>query len=328
MTCCAATCLSRTRPVRAHRDVALSTAGHARRKDGFALRALRVGVHPDALVLRSGTDVIVRTPARPDHRDGNVVDLLAPPPAEEVATRLEGVRRLMEPVGVSHLHVRYERPPGRPDDPARAAAFAASGCTLDVLRVLALEAAALPEAAIAPPASVTIERLDGPDGDVIAGRRWYAAAVLDRYAHGDDVEAWRGWDVEWGAWDRERVTALARAGRAEVWLASRHGMPVATLTLVDDRDGLVVVEDVVTHPAHRRRGIGRALLVTALASLRGSRSLEHVAIATRPGAPSEALYADLGFAPVADVHPWLRMAPTVEPPSSASPAEGRSQRRR
>lgn len=287
----------------------MSTADLTRRDDGLALRALRVGVHPDALVLRSGTDVIVRTPARPDHRDGNVVDLLAPPPADEVAARLEGARRLMEPVGVSHLHVRYELAPGQPDDPARVAGFVAAGCAVDVLRVLVLDAGALPEGASAPPASVTIERLDGPDGDVIAGRRWYAAAVLDRYAHGDDVDAWRSWDDEWGAWDRERVTALARAGRAEVWLASRHGMPVATLTLVDDRDGLVVVEDVVTHPAHRRRGIARALLVTALASLRGSRSLEHVAIAARPGAPAEALYLGLGFAPVADVQPWLRMAP-------------------
>ena len=304
----------------ADRGTTLSTADLTRRDDGLALRALRVGVHPDALVLRSGTDVIVRTPVRPDHRDGNVVDLLAAPPADEVATRLEGVRRLMEPVGVAHLHVRYELPPGTADDPARVAAFAAAGCTVDVLRVLVLDASALPEAATAPPASVTIERLDGPDGDVIAGRRWYAAAVLDRYAHGDDVDAWRSWDDAWGAWQRERVTALARAGRAEVWLASRHGMPVATLTLVDDRDGLVVVEDVVTHPAHRRRGIARALLVTALASLRGSRSLEHVAIAARPGAPAEALCLGLGFTAVADVQPWLRMASASERPTATTPA--------
>jgi GNAT superfamily N-acetyltransferase len=141
--------------------------------------------------------------------------------------------------------------------------------------------------------------------------------VLDRYAHGDDVATWRAWDEEWGAWDRERVSALARVGRAEVWLASRHGMPVATLTLVDDRDGMVVIEDVVTHPAHRRRGIARALLGAALASLRGARSLEQVALATHPGAPAEGLYTGFGFAPVADVHAWLRPAPpTAEPPSS------------
>jgi len=288
--------------------VAGGPAGLTRRDEGSALRALRVGVHPDSLVLRSGTDVIVRTPARPDFRDGNVVDVLTPPSADEVATRLEGVRRLMEPVGVAHLHLRYELPPGAQDDAARVAAFVAAGCELDVLRVLALDASDLPTDAPTVPATVTIERLEGPDGGVIAGRRWYAAAVLDRYAHGEDVAAWRAWDEEWGAWDRERVTALARVGRAEVWLASRHGMPVATLTLVDDRDGMVVVEDVVTHPAHRRRGIARALVGAALSSLRGSRSLERVALATRVGGPAEALYTGVGFTPVADVHPWLRPA--------------------
>jgi GNAT superfamily N-acetyltransferase len=297
--------------------VALDPAGVTRRDEGSALRTLRVGVHPDSLVLRSGTDVIVRTPVRPDFRDGNVVDVLKPPGADEVANRLLGVRRLMEPVGVAHLHLRYELPTGEPDDPARVAAFVAAGCEVDALRVLALDASDLPTDVPVLPAMVTLERLEGPDGDVIAGRRWYAAAVLDRYAHGDDVATWRAWDEEWGAWDRERVSALARVGRAEVWLASRHGMPVATLTLVDDRDGMVVIEDVVTHPAHRRRGIARALLGAALASLRGARSLEQVALATHPGAPAEGLYTGFGFAPVADVHAWLRPAPpTAEPPSS------------
>lgn len=279
----------------------------SRREDGAALRALRVGVHPDALVQHVGTDVVVRTPARPDHRDGNVVDLLGPPRADEVPARLEGVRRLLEPVGVAELHLRYELPTGSVgDDPTREAAFRAAGCVPDDLRVLVVGADGLPEQAIAPPSDVTIERLEGPDGDVVASRRWYAAAVLDRYAHGDDVDAWRAWDAAWGEWDRGRITALARRGRAEVWLASRHGMPVATLTLLDDADGLAVVEDVVTHPAHRRRGIARALLGAALASLGTARGLERVALSVRPGAPAEAMALALGLRPLADVRAWLR----------------------
>lgn len=279
----------------------------SRREDGAALRALRVGVHPDALVQHVVTDVVVRTPERPHHHDGNVVDLLAPPAADEVAARLEAVRRLMEPVGVAHLHLRYELPAGAMgDDPVREAAFRAAGCVPDDLRVLVVDAGGLPTEVASPPGDVTIERLEGPDGDVIASRRWYAAAVLDRYAHGDEVDAWRAWDAAWGEWDRARVTALARRGRAEVWLASRHGMPVATLTLVDDADGLAVVEDVVTHPAHRRRGIARALLGAALASLGTARGLERVALAVRPGGPAEALSLGLGLRPLADVRAWLR----------------------
>lgn len=280
----------------------------SRRDDGAALRALRVGVHPSALVQHVGTDIVVRTPERPDHRDGNVVDLLAPPDAAEVPARLEGVRRLMEPVGVAHVHLRYEVSDGIVDagESAREVALRAAGFEPDDLRVLVLDADALPVDAVPPPGGVTVERLQGPDGDVIAGRRWYAAAVLDRYAHGDDVEQWRAWDAAWGAWDRERITALARIGRAEVWLASRHGMPVATLTLLDDGAGLAVVEDVVTHPAHRRRGIARALLTAALASLRTAASLDRVALVVRPASPAAALYGTLGFRPLADVRAWLR----------------------
>ena len=286
----------------------MTIAHVSRRDDGLALRAMRVGVHPQALVIHVGTDVVVRTPARSDHRDGNVVDLLTPPDASEVATRLEGVRRLMEPIGVGDLHLRYELAPGAPDDDDRVAAFSAAGCQGETLRVLALDASGLPEQAPPPPSDVSVERLTGPDGDVIAGRRWYAAAVLDRYAHGDDVAVWRAWDEEWGGWQRERVSALARLGRAEVWLASRHGMPVATLTLLDDQDGLVVIDTIVTHPAHRRRGIARALLATALVSLRGAVPLERVAAAVRPGVPAEALSRSAGFMPVGDVRSWIRPA--------------------
>jgi ribosomal protein S18 acetylase RimI-like enzyme len=286
----------------------VTSGGFTRRDDGTALRALRVGVHPEALVIHVGTDVVVRTPARPDHRDGNVVDVLTPPDATEAEARLEGVRRLMEPLGVAHVHLRYELAPGAADDADRVAAFTAAGCTLSEQHVLALEASALPDERPDPIADVTLERLDGPDGDVIASRRWYAAAVLDRYAHGDDVTAWRAWDDRWGGWQRERIGALARAGRAEVWLAARHGMPVGTLTLVDDHDGLVVVDDVVIHPAHRRRGIARQLLGTALASLRAETPLERVALGVRPDSPGEALGLDAGFRPVGTVRAWLRPA--------------------
>jgi len=293
----------------------VSGAGVIRRDDGLALRTLRVGVHPEALVIHVGTDVVVRTPARPDHRDGNVVDLLAPPPVAEVATRLEGVRRLMEPVGVRDLHLRYELPPGGrgtaaggPGDAesARAEALAAAGCRVTDLQVLEIAVKDLPRSVPPPPADVTIERLTGPDGDVIDERRWYAASVLDRYAHGDEVTAWRAWDDAWGAWHRERIAALARLRRAEVWLASRHGMPVASLTLLDDHDGLVVVDRVITHPAHRRRGIARALLGAALASLDDAARLERVTLATLVGAPAQELFRAVGFTSVADVRDWFR----------------------
>jgi len=291
------------------------------RDDGLALRALRVGVHPDALVIHVGTDVVVRTPARPDDREGNVVDLLTPPAAEEVAVRLEGVRRLMEPVGVPDLHLRYELPLGAlagtdavdGEEAARTAAFEAAGCRVADLVALELAVTGLPSVAPRPPADVTIERLVGPDGDVIDERRWYAASVLDRYAHGEDVTAWRAWDEAWGAWDRERIAALARQRRAEVWLASRHGMPVASLTLLDDLDGLVVVDRIITHPAHRRRGIAGALLGAALASLGGASRLDRVALVMPADAAVGPLCRAAGFTAVAEVRDWFRWGQDASP---------------
>lgn len=279
-----------------------------RRDDGLALRALRVGAHPGALIIHVGTDVVVRTPARVDDPSGNVVDLLVPPTVGELPSRIEGVRRLLEPVGVDRPHLRYELPPDAPDADDRVAALAAAGFELRALEVRSLPAGSLAEDAPHPPPDVAIERLAVPDGDVIAERRWYAAAVLHRYAHGEDVAVWRAWDQEWGGWERERVLALGRLGRAEVWLATRHGMPVAMATLVDDRDGLVVIDALITHPAHRRRGIARALLGAALSSLRASAGLERVAIAAPGDHPVVPLVAAAGFLPVGEVRSWRRPA--------------------
>jgi len=303
------------------------SAAVTRREDGLALRVLRVGVHPDALVMHVGTDVVVRTPARPDHHEGNVTDLLAPPDAGEVDDRVEAARRLMEPIGVRQLHLRYElplddaQPDGvAPDDADRVAALEAAGFHLRVQRVLVLDPAALPDVAPTPAGDLTLERLVHPDGDVLAERRWYAASVLDRYAHGEDVTEWRAWDDAWGAWQRDRVRALAGLRRAEVRLAARHGMPVATLTLLDDHDGLIVVENLVTHPAHRRRSIARTLLGSALATLRGIDTVQHVALAVEPGSPAEQLARGLGFRPVADVRSWLHGSAPTAPRTPAAPA--------
>lgn len=287
----------------------MSATGLVRRDDGAALRALRVGVHPDALVQHVGTDIVARTPGRPDHRDGNVVDLLTAPDAGDVPARLEAVRRLLGPLGVDRLHLRYELPAraldaAHGDDPARVAALRDAGAVAEDRRVLMLAADALPATDRPSAGDRVIARLPRPDGDVITGRRWYAASVLDRYAHGEDVADWRAWDAAWGEWDRARVAALALAGRAEVWTVARHGMPVAALTLLDDADGLAVVGSLVTHPAHRRRGIARALLTTALASLRSVPALVRVAFSVRPGDAAEPLATGLGFRTVADVRGW------------------------
>jgi len=283
-----------------------------RRDDGLALRALRVGVAPSALVVHLGTDVVVRTPSRPDHLDGNVVDLIAPPDPEQVPALLERVRRLMEPVGVAHVQVRFEQPVGTPLDATLRAAFVDAGCHLDVEQVLELRAdievpgMALEVRRLALPATVSPAGGVEAEADVVAERRWHAAAVLDRYASGEDVPAWRTWDDEGAAWNRRRIRELASLRRADVWLASRQGMPVASLVVLRDLDGLAAVEDVVVHPAHRRRGIARTLLSAALAHQQQARPGERVLLAADPRGVALGLYTSLGFVAIADVWTAIR----------------------
>jgi ribosomal protein S18 acetylase RimI-like enzyme len=298
-----------------------SASDVTRRDDGLALRALRVGVAPDALVVHVGTDVVVRTPARPDHLDGNVVDLMAPPAAAEVPGVLERVRRLMEPVGVGHVQVRFEQPVGAPLDAALQDALEAAGCVVSVERVLELRGTVE-----VPGMALEVRRLalptlaEGGDLDAVTERRWHAAAVLDRYATGSDIPTWRTWDEEGAAWNRARIRALAAHGRADVWLAARQGMPVASLVVLRDLDGVAVVEDVVVHPAHRRRGIAGTLVAAALAHQQQARPGERVLLAAEPDGIALQLYTALGFVAIADV--WTAIRPPTARTGGAAQAHG------
>jgi ribosomal protein S18 acetylase RimI-like enzyme len=293
-----------------------AAADVTRRDDGIALRALRVGVAPSALVVHLGTDVVVRTPSRPDHLDGNVVDLIAPPAPAEVAPLLARVARLMEPVGVAHVQVRFELPVDAALDAELRTSLERAGCVLTVERILELHAQVE-----VPGMALEVRRLALPasGADPVTERRWHAAAVLDRYAQGEDVATWRTWDEEGAAWNRGRLRELAALGRADVWLASRHGMPVASLVVLRDLDGVAVVEDVVVHPAHRRRGIGRTLLAAALAHQQQARPTERILLGADPDGVALALYEGLGFVPVADV--WTALRPAGAAPQGPVQAQ-------
>jgi GNAT superfamily N-acetyltransferase len=283
-------------------------AGITRRDDGLALRALRVGVAPTALVVHLGTDVVVRTPSRPDHLDGNVVDLIAAPEPTDVPSLLERIRRQMEPVGVGHVQVRFEQPVAAVLDVGLQRAFEDASCVLTVERVLELQGdVEVPGMALDVRRLALPSAAEGDELDAVTERRWHAAAVLDRYATGEDVPAWRTWDEEGAAWNRRRIRDLAALGRADVWLAARQGMPVGSLVVLRDLDGVAVVEDVVVHPAHRRRGVARTLLAAALAHQRLARPSERVLLAADPDGPALALYGALGFVPLADV--WTAIRP-------------------
>jgi hypothetical protein len=138
-------------------------------------------------------------------------------------------------------------------------------------------------------------------------RRWHAATVLYRYESGDDPEDWREVDEGFVAWSVDVQRELTTDGRAQVWLAMRHGGPVGRLTLAHDRQGLAVIEDVIVHPVHRR--LGHRVRVdghTAVDPPPRGASRQPDRHRGRARQPGDRLYRRLGFRPHATVWTALR----------------------
>jgi GNAT superfamily N-acetyltransferase len=272
---------------------------------GLAVR--RVSLSGRSLVTYARDHVTVRTPSRPDFRDGNTLDLLEPPMPDDLARWVARFEETIGILGADRVRVRWEVPLSSeapsaapvPDDDLLAAATAV-GLALEPTTVLLLHD--LVEPPLAPVAIAPV-----PPPSVIdpqpTDRRWHAATVLYRYDGEDtgDPDAWRTWDEEFVAWSVDVQRELAAAERAQVWVAQRHGGPVGRATLVHDRQGLGAVEDVIVHPVHRGLGIAAALVHTAV---RAQRHLEpdlRIGLGADPGSRAERIYRRLGFVPHATV---------------------------
>jgi GNAT superfamily N-acetyltransferase len=286
-------------------------AGVRRVDDRLGLAVERASLSGRSLVTYARDHVTVRTPSRPDFRAGNTLDLVVPPAPEELTRWMDRFAETTGRLGVPHVQLRWETPLAgdapatapRPD-PALAAAVRDLGLSLSAVTVLVLDQLSAPAAApaelvpVAAPSAI-------PGGPT--DRRWHAASVLYRYETGDDPDAWRGFDEDFVAWSVDVQRELATAGRAQVWLAMRHGGPVGRLTVVHDRQGLAVVEDVIVHPVHRRLGIASALIHRAVAHHLDGQPDSRVGIGAEPGAAVDHLYRRLGFRPHATVWTALRI---------------------
>jgi GNAT superfamily N-acetyltransferase len=289
-----------------------ATSAHERRApvrridDRLGLAVDRAGRSGRTLVTYARDHVTVRTPSKPDFRDGNTIDLLAPPEPDDLDGWLDRFRETIGTMGVAHVQLRWEEPlpsDAPPDvppvDPELAGALADRGFEVDAVTVLLLDElvdtgteVAAELVAVAPPSAV-------PGGPT--DRRWHAATVLYRYMEGETPDDWRRWDPGFTDWSVDVQRELASAGRAQVWIAIRHGAPVGRLTLLHDRQGLAVVEDVVVHPVHRRLGIASALTHRAVASHLEEHPDSRVGIGADPASAADLLYRRLGFRPHATV---------------------------
>jgi GNAT superfamily N-acetyltransferase len=279
--------------------------------DRLGLAVSRVGLSGRTLTTYARDHVSVRTPSRSDFWDGNTIDLLAPPAPSDLPRWIERFHDTIGIMGATHVQVRWEQPVASDApavtptaDPALVAAWTELGFDLAPTTILLLDDLSDPA-----PASAELAPIAAPSA-VPGGavdRRWHAATVLYRYARGDTPDDWRDVDQGFTDWAVDVQRELASAGRCQVWVAMRHGGPVGRLTLLHDRQGLAVVEDVIVHPVHRRIGIASALTHRAVSSYLDVAPGARVGIGADPGSGADHLYRRLGFRPHATVWTAVRL---------------------
>lgn len=282
-----------------------SPRAEVRRVDaGLGLAVSRLVLSARSLVNYTRDHVAVRTPSRPDDPAGNTLDLLEPPRADELPRWVARFDETAGRLGARRVSLRWEEPLApdaggpRAPSPALRDAAAEQGLAVDTSVVLLLDGLAE-----VPPAPAQLVAVDPPGANAPAtDRRWHAATVLYRYASGSTPEQWREVDHDLVAWRVEVQRELAAAGRAQVWLALRHGAPVARLTVLHDRQGLAGVHDLVVHPVHRGAGIGTALVRTAVAAHLLGRPDDRVGVEVAPGSSAEAIARRVGMRDHATIH--------------------------
>lgn len=269
-------------------------SGHLR--GGIGLAAQRIGHGPEVLVTTTSDHVALRSPTRPDHFSGQALHLFTAP------TRLAPwVRRVATTVaaipGVTSGQVCWEvdttdvavaRDSVPVDIPATAEVSLVSvmewrpGLDRDDPQV---RHRAVDELDVRAPTSLDIR--SGRDEHVMAGAR----ALYLQAGWGGDGDYWR--------WYVAQQLDLMVVRRCEVWVAYAMGIPASRASVMHDRAGLAIVEDVITHPLHRGKGLAAALVVHALTAHLGQHPGDRIVIRAAADGSSQGLYERLGFMPVA-----------------------------
>lgn len=132
-----------------------------------------------------------------------------------------------------------------------------------------------------------------------------------------DEAGWATWnalqsdqrfDEDGTARDADRIGMLeqakARVGALEARLARRHGVDVGAVTL-HRHGGMLQLRRLAVAPAHRRRGVGTAI-VTAWLGDAAALGVGRVGAYATPGSPAAALLRRAGFSGAGEVTCWGR----------------------
>ena len=89
------------------------------------------------------------------------------------------------------------------------------------------------------------------------------------------------------------------------WLAYTEGAPRAFFSSWISTGGIVVLDDLYTHPDYRRRGLAKALVHHCVADSR-ARGAGPVALETDPSDTPKLMYAAMGFHPLSVSYEYLK----------------------
>jgi ribosomal protein S18 acetylase RimI-like enzyme len=144
-----------------------------------------------------------------------------------------------------------------------------------------------PPAVTPAPAGVVVRGLTTDDAEALGSLFWQGFQDEDAY---DSLAAAR----------TEAIDTVAGVWGPVTWEASLLALSddeplAASVVLADDaHDGLPLLAYVVTLPAARRQGIGRALILAGIDALH-THGVRELHLAVLPSNPAVALYTKLGF---------------------------------
>jgi GNAT superfamily N-acetyltransferase len=232
----------------------------------------------------------VRSRENPDIYDANHVQYAYPSTREEEDALLGAVDREYAHANHRRFDVDYRTPP------EFAARLVIEGYERTDALLLLLEG----ELQGPPPPAHEIRPLE-TEADWEA---YWELMLLDWREHQERAKDKAGDDVARGMYEAHR----RKVPPVQYFLAYARGKPVAFFNSWAGVDGVGQVEDLFTHPKHRKKGFARALIHHCVADAR-AKGAGPLVIAADPTDTPKLIYASMGWRPVAVVSHYLKRLP-------------------